>query len=299
METQQENKVKPVKVTDKDWERMRNVLTGHKLNASRSIKNKDKAVARFAVGCVLCCVYKIKKYDQYTAFDKFEKYRYTLLDNIKAPDLHSRMDFLGYIEPFGVTAMDLGATIDEINATIDSIWPEFRKGYDDQVEHYQEEERRRIEAERLAKEEAERKEKERMEKLHNCKDEDEFRSLTEYDLSKEEALIWGERFGGKKKNQSKYRYSNTWQSCMGRIGSTHGEPQKWSEAEQEWRKAASEPDWRPLAIYHGRTHGVPEYMGATSPIPPSCRTGGTSIPPAPSMRTSCSLSTSTRTNIKQ
>ena len=86
---------------------------------------------------------------------------------------------------------------------------------------------------------------------------------------------------------------------MGRIGSTHGEPQKWSEAKQEWRKAASEPDWRPLAIYHGRTHGVPEYMGVTSPIPPSCRTGGTSIPPAPSMRTSCSLSTSTRTNIKQ
>lgn len=262
METQQENKVKPVKVTDKDWERMRNVLTGHKLNASRSIKNKDKAVARFAVGCVLCCVYKIKKYDpRVTDVFRFENCRSTLLDNIKAPELHSKMDFIIYIEPFGVTAMDLGATLDEINATIDSIWPDFRKGYNAQVEHYQEEERRRIEAEQLAKEEAERKEKERMEKLHNCKDEDEFRSLTEHDLSKEEVLIWVERFGGKKKNQSKYRYSNTWQSCMGRIGSTHGELQKWSEAKQEWRKTSSEPDWRPLAIYHGRTHGVPDYMG--------------------------------------
>ena len=255
-----EIKVKAVKVTAKDWERMRSVLIKRNSSASKTIKDKDKAIARFAVGCVLCCVYKINKYSRVT-YSKFENCRDSVLDNIKAPDLHSKYDFCDLIEPFGVTAMDLGATLDEINATIDSIWPDFRKEYDTQVEYYLEAERKKAEAERLAKEEAERKEKERMEKVRNCKTEDEFYSLTGYDLSKEEALIWVEKFSNKKKNQSKYRYVNTWHYCMGRIGSTHAELQKWSEAKQEWRKATSEPDWRPLAVCHGYTSGVPSYMG--------------------------------------
>lgn len=261
MEDQQESKVKPVKVTAKDWERMRGVLIRRNSGASKTIKDKDKAIARFAVGCVLCCVYKITKYNHYVTYNTFEKCRDSVLDNINAPDLHSKYDFGNFIEPFGATAMDLGATLDEINATIDSIWPEFRAKYDSQVEAYHEAERQKAEAERLAKEEAERKEKERMEKVRNCKTEDEFCSLTGYDLSKEETLIWVEKFGNKKKNQSKYRYTNTWHYSMGRIGCTHAELQKWSEAKQEWRKATSEPDWRPLAICHGYTSGVPSYMG--------------------------------------
>ena len=260
METQ-ETKVNPVKVTAKDWERMHSVIKRGNSSASKTIKDKDKAIARFAVGCVLCGVYKITKYDHYVMYNTFAWCRDSVLDNINAPDLYSKYKFCDFIEPFGVTAMDLGATLDEINATIDSIWPEFRAKYDKQVETYQEVERQKAEAARLAKEEAERKEKERMEKVRNCKTEDEFCSLTSYDLSDEEALIWVEKFGNKKKNQSKYRYTNTWKTWQGRIGCTHAELQKWSEAKQEWRKATSEPDWRPLAICHGYTSGVPSYMG--------------------------------------
>ena len=256
-----ENKVKPVKVTAKDWERMRSVISRRNSSASKTIKGKDKAIARFAAGCVLCCVYKITKYNHYVTYNTFAVCRDSVLDNINAPDLYSKYKFSDFIEPFGATAMDLGATLDEINATIDSIWPEFRAKYDKQVEAYQEAERQKAEAERLAKEEAERKEKERMDKVRACKTEDEFCRLTGYELSDEEALIWVEKFGDKKKNQSKYRYTNTWHYCMGRIGSTHAELQKWSEAKQEWKKASSEPDWRPLAICHGYTSGVPSYMG--------------------------------------
>ena len=260
MEDQQENKVKPVKVTVKDWERMRGVIARSNSSASKTIKDKDKAIARFSVGAVLCAVFKVYEYQQHS-YRPFEVCRDAVLDHIKDTDLHNKYVFEDEIAPFGVTAMELGATLDEINVTINSIWPEFRAKYDKQVEAYQEAERQKAEAERLAKEETERKEKERTEKVRDCKTEDEFHSLTGYDLSKEEALIWVEKFGNKKKNQSKYRYTNTWHYCMGRIGSTRAELQKWSEAKQEWRKAASEPDWRPLAVCHGHTSGVPSYMG--------------------------------------
>lgn len=258
-----ENKVKPVKVTAKDWERMRSVIARGNSSAAKIIKDKDKAIARFSAGAVLCAVFKVSEYCKRNIIygHPFKVCRDTVLDHIKDPDLHNEYAFECNIAPFGVTAMKLGATLDEINAAINSIWPEFRARYDAQVEAYHEGERQRAEAERLAKEEAEHKEKEHMEKIRDCKTEGEFCSLTSYDLSEEEARIWVEKFGNKKKNQSKYRYINTWHYCMGSIGSTHAELQKWSEAKQEWRKATSEPDWRPLAICHGHTSGVPSYMG--------------------------------------
>ena len=259
-----EIEVKAVKVTAKDWDRMRGVIARSNSSASKTIKDKDKAIARFSVGAVLCAVFKLSGYKQRSCYP-FEVCRDAALDHVKDPDLHNKYVFEDEITPFGVTAMELGATLDEINATIDSIWPEFRAKYDVQVEAYREAERQKAEAERLAKEEAERKEKERMEKVRACKTEDEFYRLTGYELSDEEALIWVEKFGGKKKNQSKYRYTNTWHYCMGRIGSTRAELQKWSEAKQEWRKAASEPGWRPLAVCHGHTSGVPGYLCSPTP----------------------------------
>lgn len=198
-----ENKVRPVKVTAKDWERMRGVIARRNPSAAKIIKDKDKAIARFSAGAVLCAVFKVSEYKQ-DKYCPFKICRDTVLDHVKDPDLHNEYVFEYEIAPFGVTAMELGATLDEINAAIDSIWPEFRVRYDAQVKAYHEAERQKAEAERLAKEEAERKEKERMEKIRDCKTEDEFRSLTGYDLSKEEALIWEEKFGNKKKNQSKY-----------------------------------------------------------------------------------------------
>lgn len=255
------NKVKPVKVTAKDWERMRNVLLKSNSSASKTIKDVDKAVARFAVGCVLCAVYKITEYNQ-CAYYPFKKERDFMLDNINGSGVYSKYSFDDYVAPFGKTAMELGATIEQINATIDTIWPAFRKEYDTAVDLYIKQKAAEAEAARLAKEEAERKEAERMEKVRNCKTEAEFISLTKYDLSKEEALIWVEKFGNKfKKNQSNYRYINTWHYSMGRIGCTHAELQKWSNAKQEWKKTESEPDWRPLAVCHGHTSGVPSYMG--------------------------------------
>lgn len=256
-----ENKVKPVKVSTKDWERMRNVFSKRNSSASKTIKDKDKAIARFSVGAVMCGVFKLTDYKYRVTYSIFEKCRDTALDNIRDPDLHSGYLFDDCVAPFGVTAMNLGATLDEINATLNSIWPEFRAKYDTLIEKYQEAERQKEEAARLAKEETERKEKERMDKVRNCTKEDEFIALTGYDLSKEEALIWAEKFGNKKKNQSNYRYTNTWHTWQGRIGSTHAELQKWSEAKQKWKKASSEPNWRPLAICHGHTYGVPSYMG--------------------------------------
>lgn len=255
------NKVKPVKVTAKDWERMRGVLLKSNSSASKTIKDMDKAVTRFAVGCVLCAVHKITEYNQ-CAYYPFKYERDSVLDNINGLGIYSKYKFDDYVVPFGKTAMELGATIEQINATIDTIWPTFRKEFDMAVDLYNKQKAAEAEAARLAKEEAERKEAERMEKVRNCKTEAEFISLTKYDLSKEEALIWVEKFGKKfKKNQSNYRYTNTWKTWQGRIGCTHAELQKWSNAKQEWKKTESRPDWRPLAVCHGYTSGVPSYMG--------------------------------------
>lgn len=256
-----EIKVKAVKVTAKDWDRMRGVISKRNSSASKTIKDKDKAIARFSVGSVLCAVFKVSEYKKCNSYYPFGVCRDAVLDNINVQGVYSKYTFEDYVAPFGVTAMELGATLDEINATIESIWSTFRADFDTQVEAYREAERQRLEAERIAREEAECKEKERMDKVRACKTEDEFYRLTGYELSDEEALIWVEKFGDKKKNQSKYRYTNTWHYCMGRIGSTHAELQKWSEAKQEWKKAGSEPDWRPLAVCHGYTSGVPSYMG--------------------------------------
>jgi hypothetical protein len=254
------NKVKPVKVTAKDWERMRDVLLKRNAGASKTIKNADKAIARFAIGCVLCAVHKITEYNQYACYP-FKNERDSVLDNINGLGIYSKYRFDDYIVPFGRTAMELGATIEQINVTIDTIWPTFRKEFDMAVNLYNKQKAAEAEAARLAKEEAERKEAERMEKLRACTKESEFISLTKYDLSKEEALIWVEKFGKKKKNQSNYRYTNTWHTWQGRIGCTHAELQKWSEAKQEWKKTESEPNWRPLAICRGYTCGVPSWMG--------------------------------------
>lgn len=258
-----DNKVKPVKVTAKDWERMRGVFAKYNSSASKTIKDKDKAIARFAVGAVMCAVYEVSEVKRGMFGSAiFTVKRDTVLDNIKDTDLHDDYMFRVYVAQFGNTALDCGATIEEIQATIGAIWPEFRAKYNEAVDKYREAERQKAEAARIAKEEAERAEKERMEKVRNCKTEAEFISLTKYDLSKEEALIWVEKFGKKfKKNQSNYRYTNTWHYSMGRIGCTHAELQKWSNAKQEWKKTESRPDWRPLAVCHGYTSGVPSYMG--------------------------------------
>lgn len=255
------DKVKAVKITGKDWERMRGVLLKRNASASKTIKDVDKAVARFAVGCVLCAIHKITEYNQ-CAYYPFKYERDSVLDNINGLGIYSKYSFDDYVVPFGKTAMELGATIEQINATIDTIWPTFRKEFDMAVDLYNKQKAAEAEAARLAKEEAERKEAERMDKVRNCTTEAEFISLTKYELSKEEALIWVEKFGKKfKKNQSNYRYTNTWHYSMGRIGCTHAELQKWSNAKQEWKKTESRPDWRPLAVCHGYTSGVPSYMG--------------------------------------
>lgn len=255
------NKVKPVEVKAKDWERMRSVLLKRNSSASRTIKDADKAIARFAIGCVLCAVHKITEYNQ-CAYYPFKNERDSVLDNINGLGIYSKYRFDDYVVPFGKTAMELGATIEQINATIDTIWPTFRKEFDMAVDLYNKQKAAEAEAARIAKEEAERKEAERMDKVRNCKTEAEFISLTKYDLSKEEALIWVEKFGKKfKKNQSNYRYTNTWRYSMGRIGCTHAELQKWSNAKQEWKKTESRPDWRPLVVCHGYTSRVPSYMG--------------------------------------
>lgn len=255
------NEVKPVKVMPKDWERMRGVLSKFNASAAKSIKDKSKAIARFAVGSVMCAVYKAEYVKTEFGNIFFKTTRFEDFDHIEDSDLYNKYRFESYVEPFGKKAVELGATNKEIQATIDSIWPEFRAKYDEKIEEYHEAQRKKAEAERIAKEEAERKEKERMEKLRACTKESEFISLTSYNLSKEEALIWVEKFGNKKKNQSNYRYTNTWHTWQGRIGCTHAELQKWSEAKQEWKKTESELNWRPLAICHGYTSGVPSWMG--------------------------------------
>jgi hypothetical protein len=254
-------KEKAVKVTAKDWDRMRGVFAKGNTSAARTIKDKSKAIARFAAGAVMCAIYKVEYVKGYGGSMVFKPQRLTDFDHIKDSDLHSSTCFSLYVTPFGYTAMELGATIDEIQMAIDSIWPEFSAKYNTRVEAYREAERQRLEAERIAKEEADRKEAERMEKLRTCTKESEFFELTEFELSKEEALIWEQKFSDKKKNQSNYRYTNTWHTWQGRIGSTHSQMEKWSEAKQEWKRTDSEPNWRPLAICHGHTSGLPSWMG--------------------------------------
>ena len=86
-----------IKISDKDWNRMYDLIADRKDGESvaRSIRQKDKAIARFVAG--------LKLKGEEPDYDK---------------DLER---YYGHFSAFGNKALELGATVDEIKEVYDSV----------------------------------------------------------------------------------------------------------------------------------------------------------------------------------